>query len=553
MQHWTTIVAEKRARTLSRIPNEWMHPNIIQDMAEKNVKNACKYLDGILPVDEVNITSLDATALVENIASKKLTSYQICYAFCHRAALAHQILNCCIEIFFEEALERAKQLDAYYASTGKLKGPLHGVPFSLKDQVNLPNIETTIGYVSKVGQKADKMSLLAKLLHEQGAIFFVKTAVPTAMLASETVSTLHGRTLNAVNTSFSSGGSSGGEGSLIAAKGSPLGVGTDIGGSIRIPAAFQGLYGLRPSHGRVPYMDVTNSYEGQELISSVIGPMSSSLRDLELFTKLVVDCESWRYDPDVVPIPWRNFDGQQTQKLRFGIMTWDGMVLPHPPILRALEETRKVLIHHGHEVVEWNFPHSEELIDVAEQVYGADFFNEVEEILNESEEPVSDYMQLARNNILAKGGLGKPLSVRQWWEVSLKIRKLKQQYLEHWRDTANQTSDGKPIDSIICPVWPSAGFHDREVEHGCENYTMPFNLLDYSCVVLPITEVDEMKDKPNQAHLAKNASDKKMQDFYDAKKFGKMPVCLQIVCKRLEEEKCLAIASIVESCLSTMP
>ncbi|SCU79025.1 LAFA_0B00254g1_1 [Lachancea sp. 'fantastica'] len=552
MQDWTTTAAGKRARTLSQIPKEWLHSSITQDMAEKGANNACEYLDSILPVNEVGITSLDATALAEKIKARQLTSFQVCYAFCHRAALAHQLLNCCIEIFFDEALERAKQLDAYYSTTGKLKGPLHGVPFSLKDQVNLPGVETTIGYVSRVGQKAEKMSLLAEILQAQGAVFFVKTTVPTAMLASETVSTLHGRTLNAIDINFSSGGSSGGEGSLIAAKGSPLGVGTDIGGSIRIPAAFQGLYGLRPSHGRIPYMDVTNSYEGQELISSVIGPISSSLRDLELFTKLIVTSNSWKCDPDIVNIPWRSHDELKTQKLRLGIMTWDGMVMPHPPVLRALEETRKALAHGGHELIEWSFPYSAELVDVAEQVYGADFYNEVEEILNETQEPVSDYMQIARNNILTKGGLGKPLSVHQWWEVALKIRRLKQQYLECWRNTANRTSDSRPIDAIICPVWPSAGFLDKEVEYGCENYTVPFNVLDYSCIVLPVTKVDEKKDVPNEAHVATNAEDKKMRSYYEPKKFSKMPVCLQVVCPRLEEEKALAIASVVESCHSKM-
>ncbi|SCU82294.1 LAME_0C00518g1_1 [Lachancea meyersii CBS 8951] len=550
MKQWEINATEKRTKTLSCIPNDWIKPNLSQDMANRGYKNTCEYLDRILPNDEVMITCLDATALAEKIASKNLTSYQVCYAFCHRAALAHQILNCCIEVFFDEALETARRLDSYYATTGKLKGPLHGVPFSLKDQVNLPGIETTIGYISKIGNKANKMSLLAEVLQEHGAVFFVKTAVPTAMLASETVSSLHGRTLNALNISFSSGGSSGGEGSLIAAKGSPLGVGTDIGGSIRIPAAFQGLYGLRPSHGRIPYMDVTNSYEGQELIPSVLGPISSSLRDLELFTKMIIDNELWNRDPQVVPVPWRDASELKSQKLRFGLMTWDGLVMPHPPILRALKETRNDLIRSGHEVVDWTFSNSEELVDVGEQVYAADFYEEVQELLNKTGEPVSDYMDIARRAILTKGHLGKPLTVNEWWEVSLKIRKLKQQYLEKWQSTRSLTSDGKPIDAIICPVWPSASFCDGEVEFGCENYTVPFNVLDYACVVFPVAQTDNKKDKTEEGHIPVNPADKKMQDYYNAQKFEKMPVCLQIVCKRLEEEKALAITSVVESCLS---
>ncbi|SCU91223.1 LANO_0D11100g1_1 [Lachancea nothofagi CBS 11611] len=550
MTTWEQIAAAKRAQTLSQIPKGWVEPNLIQNMNKDGYVSACGYLDTVLPEHEVSITNLTATELAGKIASREMTSYDVCYAFCHRAALAHQILNCCIEIFFEQALEKARELDSYFAATGKLLGPLHGVPFSLKDQVNLIGLETTIGYISRVGQKSDKMSLLAKVLQDQGAVFFLKTTVPTAMLASETVSSLHGRTLNAINIAFSSGGSSGGEGSLIGAKASPLGVGTDIGGSIRIPAAFQGLYGLRPSHGRIPYMDVTNSYEGQELIPSVIGPLSSSLKDLELFTKLVVDSETWNYDPQVVPVPWRDSSEVTKRKLRIGLMTWDGLVMPHPPVLRALRETCHALTSRGHEIVKWSFPDNEKLVDVGEKVYGADFYAEVEQILEKTGEPISDYMNIARNVSRGKGHSGNALDVNQWWEVSQEIRHLKQKFLKYWKNTENVTSDGKPIDAILCPVWPSAGFHDGKVDFGCENYTVPFNVLDYSCVVFPVTQVNVEIDSVESGHLPSLPDDQKMHGYYEAQDFDKIPVCLQVVCKRLEEEKVLAIASVIESCLA---
>lgn len=548
MGHWKETAAKKQAETLACIPSEWVAPRLLEDMREKGFVNARQYLDTIIPDNEVNITELTATELASKIAARELTSYEVCYAFCHRAALAHQILNCCIEIFFNKALERARELDNYMNTTGTVVGSLHGVPISLKDQVNLPGIETTIGYISKVGSKSEKVSLLARVLQDQGAIFYVKTAVPTAMLASETVSSLHGRTLNAVNIAFSSGGSSGGEGSLIGARGSPLGVGTDIGGSIRIPAAFQGLYGLRPSHGRIPYMHVANSYEGQELIPSVIGPLGTSLNDLELFTKSVIDAKTWNNDPQVIALPWRDCSDLKTRKLKIGIMTWDKIVMPHPPVLRALKETCDTLTRNGHEIVEWDVLDHKKLMEIGEKVYGADFYLEVEELLNRTGEPVSDYMRIARDIALQKGSQGDVLNVSQWWELSQEIRTLKQKFLENWRNTANSTSDGRPIDAILCPVWPSAGFGDGEVHYGCENYTVPFNILDCSCVVMPSSFVDKEKDNVGIEHTPQSAEDEKMQGYYNIDKFDNMPVSIQIVCRRLEEEKVLAIASIINEC-----
>ncbi|CAF5011578.1 unnamed protein product, partial [Rotaria sp. Silwood1] len=89
----------------------------------------------------------------------------------------------------------------------------------------------------------------------------------------------------------------GGEGALIALRGSPLGVGTDIGGSIRVPAAFNGLWGIRPSHGRMPYAGAKNSMAGQATVHSVCGPMAHTAKDLAYFMRSVLEQEPWNYDP----------------------------------------------------------------------------------------------------------------------------------------------------------------------------------------------------------------------------------------------------------------
>lgn len=126
------------------------------------------------------------------------------------------------------------------------------------------------------------------------------------------------------------------------------------------PCAYNGLFGLRPSNGRIPYYRMLNSCEGQEIIPSVVGPMTHSAKSLELITKTVVDSQPWLKDPQCLPIPWREEEAngiKNGRKLRIGIMHWDNVILPQPPIRKALKDVEEKLKAAGHEIVEWKIDH----------------------------------------------------------------------------------------------------------------------------------------------------------------------------------------------------
>lgn len=161
------------------------------------------------------------------------------------------------------------------------------------------------------------------------------------------MSNVWGRTLNPYNTRLSAGGSSGGEGALGACRGAPIGIATDIGGSIRAPAAFNGLYGIRPSSRRFSYAGNVVSLGGQIAISATVGPVGHSLRDMSLICQTLSAAEMWRDDSAVPPIPWK--PTTVPDKLVIGVMTWDEVVMPHPPIRRALEDAVEKLKKAGHE------------------------------------------------------------------------------------------------------------------------------------------------------------------------------------------------------------
>lgn len=136
--------------------------------------------------------------------------------------------------------------------------------------------------------------------------------------------------------------------------GAPVGIATDIGGSIRAPASFNGLYGIRPSSRRFSYKGNALGFTGQAAILSSIGPVGRSLRDIELILKVWNAFEPWKYDPVVAPMKWQPVPVPNQAVV--GVMRWDEVVMPHPPVIRALDTVVSKLKAAGHEGLLRHFP-----------------------------------------------------------------------------------------------------------------------------------------------------------------------------------------------------
>jgi amidase len=533
---WKETAQKKRDFVHSQIPQEWLLDPV------PDVSNCYEFLNSVLSVEENEITHKTLLQLQADIKEKKLTSYEVTRAFCHRAALAHQLINCCSEIFFNRAMAHARELDEYYNSTGQLKGPLHGLPISLKDQVNLEGLDSSIGYVSLAfhPKSSDDVSVIAKILFEAGAVFYVKTAVPMAMMAPDTFSNLYGQTYNAFNKKLSAGGSSGGESSLIGCHGGLIGLSTDIGGSIRIPAAFQGLYALRGSTGRLPYCKVTNSFAFQPIVPSVIGPSAQDLNDLEFFVKLIIDSQPWLQDPKCPPIAWREI--QLPQKLCFGILKHNGLMTPHPPVKRAMELIINKLKAAGHDVVEWEHPvPMRTIMDNLNSIFVADGYNETKLELEKSGEPVIPQLMGFSDTL-------PELTVTQHWNQAKTKYEIQQVYDKEWIGTKGPA--GRRMDAWISPVWESASYPAGQVKPYHCTYTFPSNYLDYSTVVFPVTKVGE-DDNVSITSEPVSADDKESLGLWDYDLFKGMPVCAQVVCLRYEEEKAIKLAGVIKDVLKT--
>lgn len=530
--NWKDVVDEKRAQLASSIPEEWRDANLKNDMISKGFVNTSDYLDTILPTKEIEITSKSVVELSKLISAGKLSCYEVTFAFTHRAMLAHQILNCCSEIFVDKALQRAKELDDYYVKNGRTMGILHGIPLSLKDQVDLIGIPSSIGYVSKAFENKSQNALLADKLLELGAIFFVKTCVPMAMMAAETESNLFPYTYSAANINLSSGGSSGGEGALVAAGGARIGFGTDIGGSIRIPATYNGVYGLKPSVGRVSYLRVSNSYEAQLCIPSVIGPIAKSLEEIEFIMKIIVDSKCWLLDPKVLAIEWKDNIDLSNRKIKIGVWFDSGDVEPLPPIARTLGNVYKDLENSElFEVIKVQWPEHKRLISALFKVYGADAGKEIIDECKKSGEPVHKLIDYLVDPKRARD----ILTIQEWWELCDEVYLIKQSYLKFW--------DNLELDAIIAPVMASTSVEPHSSV--CLDYTGICNLCDCSSVVLPLGVADANIDCELPNRPARSKLEESVRGQYNPKMFDKMPVCLQVITRKSEEEKGLHISKLV--------
>ncbi|KJA17602.1 hypothetical protein HYPSUDRAFT_46228 [Hypholoma sublateritium FD-334 SS-4] len=563
---WKTLASRKKQALHDAIPRGWLipslpiseHPNVIE------VPRTC----GLLTARELEITeTTDVEVILRNLRTSVWTSLETTGAFYKRAVIAHQLTNCLTEIFVERALTRAMELDDILRDTGKVVGPLHGLPVSLKDQFKIKGLETVMGYVSGIGQYADRDSVIVEILYKCGAVPFVRTNVPQTLMWGETHNNVFGRTLNPYNRSLTPGGSSGGEGALLAMKGSPLGVGTDIGGSLRIPAAFCGLYTLRPSYSRLPYHGAANALSGQESILSVLGPMANSLAGIKDFMTAVIAEKPWNLDPVVVRKPWSEDEwdlcehGGVGGQLCFAVMWDNGVVRPHPPLVRAMRIAKAALEKAGHRVIDW-VPHKHlEIYKNAETIFVADGNHDYTTECAKSGEPLIRTMAPSEEEEVAEGYafeppapfvkalVGAPAHHRAYdlWKLHDEKRALRKAHLDHWERTVRDTGTGRPVDAILSPAVAYTA-----VPHGLNTdsfYTTLCNALDYTASVFPVTHVDPARDVPHEPHAFYNHEDEAVYRLYNTDLFAGCPVGLQLIGRTLEEEAVLRMTYVVDEAL----
>lgn len=524
-------------------------------------------LAGLPAAKQSQIRDMLAEDIVAAIGEKRVTAYEVVLWFCHAALAAHEKTNCLTEIMFEEALHQARELDEHHQATGSLKGPLHGVPISLKDTVAFKGKDSTVGVIKLSFKPKGDHAPIVRQLMAAGGVPFVKTNVPQTMTTFECRNPLWGRTENPFKKGFSPGGSSGGEGALLALKGSVLGMGNDIGGSLRIPAHYSGICALKPSYNRVSFSGSQEYIPATIAIHAVNGPMARCVDDLTRMSAVLMHDEL-QTDPRVIMRP---FSRSQSKKLRFGIAWTDGFIDPVPAVTRALAETKEALTAAGHEVVDFQYPAN--ILEYIAVFYGtisADGGHHFLEILkgepiDPTLKPLFFAMQMhpsVHRSLawVASRVVGDPRLSMLIREMGLKpVKDL--MALQGKRLRCMQEFDAlwkqSGIDVLLCPpmAMPATPYESFTELNFVASYTLLWNLLDYVAGVIPVTKVDAKLDGYDAEHppsniLSSHFFDATVRKHYCLEKMEGLPLGVQVVGMPYHEELVLEAMKVVESALA---
>jgi amidase len=256
-------------------------------------------------------------------------------------------LNAVVEVMEESARAAAVEADERLAR-GEAAGPFHGVPFSIKDSLDVAGTRTTAGTLGLANAAISGCdATLVARLRAAGAIPLAKTNLPDLLFAFESDNLIFGRTNNPYDHTRTCGGSSGGEAALIAACGSPFGLGSDAAGSVRLPAHFCGIAAIKPTSGRLPRTGHVPPAGGWIEALWQIGPMARRVEDLIALMPLLIGEDG--SDHTVVPIP---LDEITASKMRIAFFVSNGIVEPEPEIARVVRDAAQALLDAGHHVEE---------------------------------------------------------------------------------------------------------------------------------------------------------------------------------------------------------
>ncbi|KIY03223.1 uncharacterized protein Z520_01690 [Fonsecaea multimorphosa CBS 102226] len=549
LSDWQTKVAQKRQQCREAIPEEWqLSPDNFKMLAFPLEKNPNRLIDmdivkksGILSEREISITEDYTVAeLLAKLASGEFSSVEVTTAFSKRAAIAQQLTSCLTEVFFDVALQRAKYVDQC-RSEGKVLGPLHGLPISIKDSFQVVGTEASIGFVSFLGKKSKENSPIVDMLLNLGAVLYVKTNIPQTLMTADSDNNIFGRVLNPHNTSLGAGGSSGGEGALVAFRGSPLGIGTDVAGSIRIPSLCCGTYGFKPTSSRIPYGgQATPGLPGWKPIVACAGPLANDFEALEVLTKGIIDAVPAVFDSTAIDVPWRSLEQDGKDKLRIGVLAEDPLYPLHPPVKRALAEAARRLADRGHQVIQLS-PEQGHVADATEVAFEL-FCLETEtprgHILASGEPPVPSVAAGHRpanfGSYTYVGDIAKLDRLQKYAALTVKRQELSEDWRKIWSEMK--------LDAVISPPAQNTAVpHDT---YGWPPYTCLLNLLDYPACILPFSKASQQQDseplriQPGQAG-----------PHYDPGTQHGAPCSIQVFTSRMRDEECIQAARIVEKCL----
>lgn len=296
-----------------------------------------------------SLVSSSITHLIQLLQAREISARELTQLYLRQIEVVNPHINAVVTLCSEQALARATLADQA-RDRGESWGRLHGIPFTVKDAFDTAGVLSTGGTQGRSHTIPKSNATTVDRLLAAGAILLGKTNTPELTLYYDTDNLLYGRTLNPYDLSRSPGGSSGGAAAIIAAGGSPIDIGSDTGGSIRLPAHFCGIAGIKPTAGLIPRTGLILP-EGTPADSlTQVGPMARYAEDLDLLLPILAGID-WQ-DPATIPMPLRASDQVDPGLLKLAFYTDNGVISVSPDVDKVVREAARLIADLGAEVTE---------------------------------------------------------------------------------------------------------------------------------------------------------------------------------------------------------
>ena len=493
---------------------------------------------------------LSATDLASRIGRGEVSSVEAVGAHLERIDEVDGMLNAVVVRRFEEALVEARAADERRSRREPL-GALHGVPMTIKECFDLTGTPSTFGLATRTHDRAISDDPYVARLRAAGAIVIAKTNLSQLMIFIEADNPVYGRTNNPWNIGRLCGGSSGGEGAIIAAGGSPLGLGTDIGGSLRNPANYNGIVSMKPTTGLLNDVTRLDIFAGQQAIISQAGPLARTVADAELALALASGVAT-------KPVEVRG--------LRIGCYESLGTFAPAPALARATREAAALLSEMGAQVVPFAPPAVDHAMDLFYGILAADRgagairalgkgprdrrVEALFDIVSKRRAAIALIMLLLRLTgqpslleIVRNYGFG---DVRHYWDLVAALEEYKLRFAR-----ALNAAEGGPLDALVCPPGGLPA-----IRHGASGavstagaYAPLYNVLGYPAGTIPFTRVragEEVGRRPSRDSVEAAA-------LASERESAGLPAGVQVVARPGREDVALSIMTALETVATTQP
>ncbi|XGW06268.1 hypothetical protein V3C99_016519 [Haemonchus contortus] len=505
------------------------------------------------------IVSWTLLELRDRLQRDELTAVQALEAYVWKAMQLQERNNCCIEVL-REAFDTAAEADKMWSGV-KEKPPLYGIPFSVKGNFFMPGYDCTLGLAKFLEQPKLEECTMVTHLRNLGAVPFVLTNVPQALLSFVCSNSVYGTTTNPLDVTRSPGGSSGGEGALFAGGGTPFGIGSDLAGSLRIPAAFCGFVTLKPSQERLVVKNTHGGVPGRGRLGLSFGFFTHTVEEqVELLQTIVGNPEYIKLVPTSIAVPLDKKEIAKTDKLRIGYYDDDGFCPVVPCVKRVLLETVERLKAEGHELIRFKIPNVDEMVQLLYKLLMPDGGRYVRALYdNDIVDPylkefvtllkVPHWLRSVASYILQS--ISPQLSALSAAYVSdLDDLRYSQEMCDAYNDKFTEYWKSLGIDALICPTFPVPAVPHRFPSRmsSAATYTGLYNLLDFPAGAVPAGKVTSEDDQDlldeSKYPVGYNVALRYIRDS-SINSVG-LPLSVQVVTLPYEEEKCLRVMSEVE-------